>query len=108
MAGVEVASASEALSAEEGRATGTSVDEAGDERSLIIFSVAGIVGFCSGKSESLRKRCRRSGDNFNVTRSELADLEPVARLERPFVVPAGIVKGWLRVFRWEGMRNERD
>jgi hypothetical protein len=107
VAGVEVASASEALSADDGRGTGTSEDEAGEEcsGSLILSSVGmGVAGFRSAGS---KKRCSRSGDSFSVRTRELTGLAAAAaRLERPFGVPAGMMKmvvwrvvveiGWMR------------
>jgi hypothetical protein len=114
VAGVEVASASDALSADEGRGTGTSEDEAGEECSLILSSVGvGVAGFRSAGS---RKRCSKSGESFSVRTRELAGLA-AARLERPFGVLAGMMKmvvwrvgevGWKRRDWDEGECGEND
>lgn len=96
MAGVEAASASEALSAEEGRASGGSAaEEAGDERSLgVFFSVGGgIAGLGLRSAGSFEKRLSSLGDSLRVRTREVGAttaLEVEAR-ERPFGVPAGMV-----------------
>lgn len=89
VAGVEVASASEPLSAEEGRTAGTPADEAGEERSCALSRMAGKDALRSAASPV---NCwRMFGGNFRVTISELAGLEPAARLARPAVdEPAGM------------------
>lgn len=81
-AGVEFASALESLSAEEGRTAGTSVDEAGEERSRPLPGGKRFEGF---RSVALSmKDCSMSGDSLRVTIRELGVfLEP---LERPLGV----------------------
>lgn len=68
LAGVEVASASEALSAEDGRTTGTSVDEAGEERSAPLSATASLGVLCSGVSEAISRRTL--GDIFSLMMSD--------------------------------------
>lgn len=85
-AGVEAASASEALSADDGRGIGTSEDEAGEDCSILSSVGMGVAGFRSAGS---RKRCKRSGDSFSVSMREVAGLAEA--LERPFGVPAGMM-----------------
>lgn len=90
MAGVEVASASEALSAEDGRTTGTSVEEAGEERSALLSARASLVTLCSGVS--VGNCCKSFGDNLKVTTSDKrAFLEVLTRLARPLDGAAGMM-----------------
>lgn len=102
VAGVESASGSEALSAEEGRGAGGSLDEAGEERSRFFSVVDGVDVVIAGLRSSgvLEKRCRRSGDSFNVRTRVLVGLIAPARLERPFVAAGMVCCGWCCGGRW--------
>lgn len=92
VAGVEVGSALESLSAEEGRAAGTSADEAGEERS---FGLSVWDEFETLRSGLLFPKVRSTaGDSFNLTTRLLeAFLAPAALLARPLLVEpaAGMV-----------------
>ena len=107
VAGVEIASASEPLSAEDGRAAVTSVDEAGEERSFALSTLSLVVARVGLRSAaSVVNRRSTSDDSLRVTTRELvAFLEALARLARPLVVePApGIVEEmviWSLVWSW--------
>ena len=85
-AGVEAASASDPLSAEEGRTAAASAFDAGEECSAPLSRLA--LGVWSEASP--RTWCSASGESFKVTTKELGvSLEVLARLERPLVEPAG-------------------
>lgn len=86
VAGVEMASASEPLSAEDGRTVGSSADEAGEELSLdlmlgVLFWLL-ILG--------LANCWRLSPDSLRITIKELEEFLAPAR-ERPFGVAAGMM-----------------
>lgn len=92
MAGVEVASALESLSAEEGRTAGTSADEAGEDRSLALSAWDEFEVVPLGPLST--KFWRASGTTFNLTTRLLeALLAPAVLLERPLLEepPARIV-----------------
>lgn len=98
VAGVEVASALESLSAEGGRTAGTSVDEAGEERSLALSAWDEFEVLRSGPLSA--KVWRTSGASLNLTTRLLeAFLAPPALLERPLLVDAaaGIVMMMRRI-----------
>ena len=89
VAGVEVASRSEPLSADEGRTGAVPADEAGEERSWVFARRVGLDGLRSGPSAA---NCwRTAGGSFKVIINEPADLDPAARLARPAVEAAGIM-----------------
>lgn len=87
VAGVERASASEPLSAEDGRTGGSSADEAGDELSLVLM--LGVL-FWLSLILGLANCWRVSPDSFRTTIKELDEFLAPAR-ERPFGVAAGMV-----------------
>jgi hypothetical protein len=95
VAGVEFASAFDSASAEDGRAAGASVEEAGEDCSVALSGLdVGSGVFVSGDSGVSSMNCRKaSGASFRVTSSVVgAFFAAPARLERPLgVEPAGMV-----------------
>lgn len=97
VAGVEFASAFDSASAEDGRAAGASVEEAGEDCSVGLSGLdvgSGVWVLVSGESGVSSMNCRRaSGASLRVTRSVVgAFFVAPARLERPLgVEPAGMV-----------------
>lgn len=95
VAGVEFPSAFDSASAEDGRAAGASVEEAGEDCSVGLSGLdVGSGVLVSGDSGISSKNCRKAlGASLRVTRSDVgAFLAAAARLERPLgVEPAGMV-----------------
>ena len=82
-----MASASEPLSAEDGRTGGSSADEAGDELSLVLM--LGVL-FWLSLILGLANCWRVSPDSLRTTIKELDEFLAPAR-ERPFGVAAGMM-----------------
>ena len=96
VAGVELASASEPLSAEDGRTVGSSADEAGEELSLDL-----VLGVLFWLLLGLANCWRASPDSLRTTIKELGEF--LAPRERPFGVAAGMMDGcWKRDLRGTG------
>jgi hypothetical protein len=95
VAGVEFASAFDSASADDGRAAGASVEEAGEDCSVGLSGLdVGSGVLVSGDSGISSKNCRNAlGASLRVTTSVVgAFLAAPARLERPLgVEPAGMV-----------------
>lgn len=95
VAGVEFASAFDSASAEEGRAAGASVEEAGEDCSVALSGLdVGSGVLVSGESGVSSINCRKAlGASLRVTSSVVgAFFAAPARLERPLgVEPAGMV-----------------
>jgi hypothetical protein len=95
VAGVEFASAFDSASAEDGRAAGASVEEAGEDCSVALSGLdVGSGVLVSGESGVSSINCRKAlGASLRVTSSVVgAFFAAPARLERPLgVEPAGMV-----------------